>query len=104
GHFSPYSDGEKGLAATPAPNLLRWRLAKSAAAAPFAPLTGRRWRQPDEGQRRRSKNKHAGKISLRRSHRERHPCLAKRHLTAILSTKIILPLGKLVSRPEEGLR
>jgi hypothetical protein len=30
--------------------LQRWRLAKAAATALFSPFTGRRWRQPDEGQ------------------------------------------------------
>ncbi|TGT67450.1 hypothetical protein EN802_29565 [bacterium M00.F.Ca.ET.159.01.1.1] len=51
GHFCPYSDGGKGLAAALAPLLQRRRLAKPPAEAPFIPFTGRRWRQPDEGRR-----------------------------------------------------
>ncbi|TGP56791.1 hypothetical protein EN873_01340 [bacterium M00.F.Ca.ET.230.01.1.1] len=51
GHFCPYSDGGKGLAAALAPLLQRRRLAKPPAEAPFSPFTGRRWRQPDEGRR-----------------------------------------------------
>ncbi|TPL13314.1 hypothetical protein FJ949_01685 [Mesorhizobium sp. B2-4-1] len=43
--------GEGKLAATPALSLQRRRLAKAAKTASFAPFTGRRWRQPDEGRR-----------------------------------------------------
>ncbi|RWQ46447.1 MAG: hypothetical protein EOS82_22180, partial [Mesorhizobium sp.] len=39
GIFSPYRNGEKGLAATLAPFLRRFRLAKSFAKASFLPVT-----------------------------------------------------------------
>jgi hypothetical protein len=37
----------------PAPICKRRKLAKSSPTGAFSPFTGRRWRQPDEGQRRR---------------------------------------------------
>ncbi|TJU99887.1 MAG: hypothetical protein E5Y35_30945, partial [Mesorhizobium sp.] len=37
GTFSPYSDGEKGMAATLAAIPRRWRLAKAAVTASFSP-------------------------------------------------------------------
>ncbi|PAQ09888.1 hypothetical protein CIT26_10640 [Mesorhizobium temperatum] len=39
GTFSPYSDGEKGLAAASARFLKRWRLAKSLCEGVFLPVT-----------------------------------------------------------------
>ncbi|TIM03960.1 MAG: hypothetical protein E5Y67_34055, partial [Mesorhizobium sp.] len=39
GTFSPYRDGEKGLARPSAPFTQRWRLAKSSAKSSFLPVT-----------------------------------------------------------------
>ncbi|TIW97047.1 MAG: hypothetical protein E5V45_17580 [Mesorhizobium sp.] len=39
GAFSPYSDGEKGVAATSALILQRWRLAKPGRGGVFLPVT-----------------------------------------------------------------
>ncbi|ESY56646.1 hypothetical protein X744_04110 [Mesorhizobium sp. LNJC372A00] len=48
--------GRKKLVAASALVLQRWRLAKPATTASFAPFTRRRWRQPDEGRRWRSED------------------------------------------------
>src|SRR5690606_767009 len=45
--------GEKDAAACLVPFPLRLRLAKETMKALFSPFTGRRWRQPDEGWRKR---------------------------------------------------